>query len=160
MSACISRHGEFSEHNYAVTGPERFMCTRCCTFAENALVGALAAAESALRELCRLLDETDDMTPSMLLRRSIRTVLDESEISPVMPTPTIAELDECERLWTRSEATARGLYVAEGSLGDQVVRAYGRTEAEAAKRVDAKRDELARLYMFGPSRLPGLLSRP
>jgi len=63
MSACISRHGEYSDHLLAETGAsERFVCSRCFALAESELLAALDAAErdrdaliGALRDLRALL---------------------------------------------------------------------------------------------------------
>ncbi|WP_460791376.1 hypothetical protein [Nocardioides maradonensis] len=44
MSTCISREGEYGEHVLG-EGAERFTCTRCYVFDENAAMAALAQAE-------------------------------------------------------------------------------------------------------------------
>lgn len=45
MSKCISREGEYSDHE---PGDERFYCGRCYVFDEDAVLAALTAAESRL----------------------------------------------------------------------------------------------------------------
>ena len=49
MSTCISRQGEWSDHVLADAGPaaERFVCSRCGVFDEDACLAALDAAEAA-----------------------------------------------------------------------------------------------------------------
>lgn len=53
MSTCISRHGEYSSHDLAESGPAeiRFVCRLCGALAEDAL---LAAADEADRLRDRL----------------------------------------------------------------------------------------------------------
>lgn len=49
MSKCISREGEYSDHDLAER--PRFMCSRCFAFDEDAAVNALEAAEARIKEL-------------------------------------------------------------------------------------------------------------
>ena len=49
MSTCISRHGEYSDHEYALTGEDRFVCQRCFDF----------CAMGMLDEIDRLTQELD-----------------------------------------------------------------------------------------------------
>ena len=57
MSVCISRDGEFSEHETPVSpsaAEMRFICARCFVFDDAAALAALAAAEDALRRIRKL----------------------------------------------------------------------------------------------------------
>ena len=47
MSACISKHGEFSEHDPGSVGAERFVCRLCGVFDEGAVLQRLADLELA-----------------------------------------------------------------------------------------------------------------
>lgn len=61
MSRCISSHGEYSEHTLpdpkaARMADDRFVCTRCFAFDEDAVMDALRKAEAiaeAAREYVR-----------------------------------------------------------------------------------------------------------
>lgn len=50
MSACISRAGEFSEHEHDNEG-EPFFCARCGAFDEQAVIDRLRAAKDAVERV-------------------------------------------------------------------------------------------------------------
>lgn len=72
MSTCISRVGEYSEHAAPdVSGPARFICSRCFVLDEDALMDALARAESTLAAVRDIHErwgntEADDLDPLAL----------------------------------------------------------------------------------------------
>lgn len=66
MSKCISRHGEYSEHQFpeSPSSTNQFVCELCWTFDEEAAQGALDAANqeadrlrSALRDVYACLEK-------------------------------------------------------------------------------------------------------
>lgn len=58
MSKCISHLGEYSEHTPG-EGAQRFVCTFCGAFDEDACVAALEAADAKVRAVEALADDME-----------------------------------------------------------------------------------------------------
>lgn len=71
MSACISRHGEFSNHEFSAEGADPFTCQRCWVFAESAALDALMAAEARADRLQATLDALAEKAPEERLLEAI-----------------------------------------------------------------------------------------
>jgi len=88
MSKCISKHGEYSEHELG--NPEDpFCCQRCFTVDEDAIMAALRSAEAERDRLAAKVARVEAVIDS---RREIDAVVRRSSIGAVGPT-FIEELD-------------------------------------------------------------------
>jgi hypothetical protein len=67
MSTCISREGEYSEHQLG--GDEEFVCTRCFAFDERAAVAEVARLRGVITNANAVEDESDNEAYYVLVGR-------------------------------------------------------------------------------------------
>ena len=92
MSQCISRHGEYSEHDLDETGEHEFTCKRCWVFDEDAALSALRRA----RSLAAALEQESALKDEALAE--LRKVVDHWGLITINPnTHTRLVIRDCER---------------------------------------------------------------